>query len=109
MLKQIAVTSLLVCSVIFISGCSPADRHFWYPVKLMHVKCTNYEGEVYLMTNSIGWRSWPYHLEKSSKKEINLMSDVCVYKTIRELPVHEMRVQDMLTAEQREYIVEGFR
>jgi hypothetical protein len=108
MKNRIAATALLACLAIFSSGCAPADRHFWYPVKLMHVKCTNYEGDVYLMTNSIGWRSWPYTLDKASKREINLMSDICVYKTIRELPVHKRRVQDMLTAEQKQYIVEGF-
>lgn len=93
---------------LLLSGCipAPADRHFWYPVNLSHATCTNFTGEVYFMTNSIGWRSWAYIIEKDTKKEITLGSD-CVFRTIRKLLVHKMDIQDHLTSEQVEYLIEG--
>jgi len=97
---------VLVCLLSI--GCAPADRPFWYPVKLKEASCGSYSGEVYLMTNSIGWRSWPYYIDKDSKSEIEIGSG-CVLITIRDLPEHKRNIQDHLTNEQKEYLVEGFQ
>jgi len=103
------ITVIFILIALLGIGCAPADRHFWYPIELSQATCINFTGEVYWMTNSIGWSSAPYILEKSVKKRITLGMD-CVFRTIRKLPKHEWpRVQDKLTDEQRAYLVEGFR
>jgi len=98
---------LIIGMALVLLGCAPADRHFWYPVNLSHATCNNFDVEIYFMTNSIGWRSWTYILEKDTKQEITLGQD-CVFRTIRNLPEHKRNVQDHLTSEQIKYLIEGF-
>ncbi len=84
-----------------------ADRHFWYPIALHNASCSTFNGDVYLMSNSIGWRNWPYFLEVSTKRPITLGSD-CTYRKIRSLPKLKGEIQKKLNKEQRQYIIEGF-
>ena len=86
----------------------PKDRHFWYPVELKEASCPAFKGEVYLMTNSVGWRNWPYYLDKADKAEVTLGSN-CVLKTIRTLPKYEGHIDVQLNDEQKQYLIEGFR
>lgn len=104
--KKTALLLAVVWSVLLV-GCSPADRHFWYPVTLKYATCGTFKGEIYVMENSIGWRSWPYYLEKNTKKEIELGTD-CIFRTIRHLHKPGPPIQKHLTSEQREYLIEGF-
>ena len=86
--------------VMSIAGCT-SDK-FWYPIVLKEVTCGNFVGEVYLMKHSTGWRSWPYYLDPTDKKEIQLGTD-CVFKIIRRLPEHKRN----LTDEQKNFSVYG--
>lgn len=105
MIKVKAV--LMTLSAALILGCAPADRHFWYPIALFNANCLTFSGDVYLMDNSIGWRSNSYILEVSTKKEITLGDD-CTIRKLRDLPKHRRNVQGKLTDEQKEYLIEGF-
>ena len=106
--KKIALGLLIGFSGWLCTSCTTADRHFWYPIKLKSVECASgFKGEVYVMTNSIGWRSWPYFLNPATMREVELGTD-CTMETIRELPKHESYPQRKLTAEQRKYVIEGF-
>jgi len=112
LLKRIRIAGYLTLVLFLGFGCEREERHyFWYPVRLQQAKCGSYEGEVYLMTNSLGWRSEPYYLDKELKREIQLGSD-CVLISIREFPEYEYQyntdMENKLTAEQKEFLVEGF-
>ena len=107
MKKLISKALLAVILTVGLVACAPADRHFWYPVSLKYATCSTFKGEIYIMTNSRGWRSWPYILDRATKAEITLGSD-CTLRSIRKLPVHKRKIQDHLTPEQKEYLVEGF-
>lgn len=99
---------LIIVSFLMI-GCTPSEPNFWYPKALKVVHCAGFSGEVYLMTNNRGWRSWPYYLDPSDMKEVELGAD-CTMKTIKRLPTYEYRerpIRPKLTEEQRKYIVEG--
>ncbi|MCP3703191.1 MAG: hypothetical protein GY954_09725 [Alteromonas sp.] len=102
--KTISVA--LMC-LLALTACGKKEPHFWYPIKLKYANCTTFKGDVYLMTNSVGWRSWPYHLDLADKTEIELPAD-CTIKTIRELPKHKKPVIPKLTDEQKEYRIDGF-
>ena len=86
-------------------GCSDRDR-FWYPISLKKADCSRFTGEIYVMKNSVSWRSWPYFLERSTKQEIELGTD-CVFRKIKDLPNPDRMTRVKLNAEQREYLVEG--
>ncbi len=99
----------IIFIALLVSGCSrDPDMYFWYPVKLMDATCGTFTGEIYLMENSFGWRSWPYLLEKKTKLEIQLGTD-CTFRTVKLLPVHKKVLRIYLTDEQVQYLVEGFR
>lgn len=98
------ITALVLISLY---GCGPQDRHFWYPVELMNAQCGAFEGDVYRMTNSVGWRSYPYFLEVSTKREITL-NQACVFRSIRKLPVFKRDIEKSLTDEQRSHLINGF-
>lgn len=97
---------LAVCIVIF-EVLNSRERHFWYPIELFDVKCELYEGEVYRMTNSRGWRSYPYYLSRETKSEI-ILSESCIFISKRKLIEYERNIEERLNEEQKEYLIEGF-
>ena len=101
---------VLILTVLLITACSPNEPNFWYPKSLKQVSCANgLIGEVYLMTNSRGWRSWPYYLDPSDNKEIELGTD-CTMKTIKKFTTYkysERPIRPKLNKEQRSHIIEG--
>ena len=103
-MKQIIIF-LFVLMVI--TGCGNDNKKFWYPVALKEVTCSSWKGEVYLMTNTIIWRSWPYYIDIKDNREIELGTD-CVMKVIRKLPEHNRNeiIETLLTDEQRQFIRE---
>jgi hypothetical protein len=108
MKKFIILVLVLLCT----SCLKKDDRHFWYPILLVHVDCgSSFSRDVYVMTNSVGWRSNPFVIDASDKKEISI-GDNCVSKHIRNLPVHKstktLSIEDQLTVEQKEYMIVGF-
>ena len=100
---------LVVCVGLF--GCAKEDHHFWYPIALKSASCGTFEGDVYVMTNSVGWRSWVYTLDPTDNTEIELPS-TCTFKLKRSMPTYkasrEQNVRQQLNKEQRAHVVEGF-
>lgn len=88
-----------------VTGCKMTDR-YWYPVSLLQVDCQEFHGELLNMKNSTGWRSWPYLIDPTDKKEVVLDDVNCVHKILEEYPKADVRNQ--LTEFQREYLIEGF-
>ena len=99
---------LLCFSLAILVGCGNEQKRFWYPIALKEVTCSTFKGEVYLMTHTRLWRSWPYYLDRSDKREIELGSD-CTMKVIRRLPIHNRNkdIETLLTDEQRQFMVGG--
>jgi len=106
--SKLAVGRMIVTSALILLlalGCSEPDR-FWYPVYLKSAECSTFKGEVYIMTNSTSWRSWPYFLEKETKREIELGTD-CTFRKIKDLPKPKPEVRNLLNDEQLKYLIEG--
>ena len=105
---------LILFSLIVLVGCGIDQKRFWYPIVLKEVTCSTFKGEVYLMTHTRLWRSWPYYLDPTDKREIELGSD-CTMKVIRRLPIHKLslyekgkiQIETLLTDEQRQFMIEG--
>jgi hypothetical protein len=104
-MNKIAKWACTLTLLGMLAGCG--ERYFWYPVALKEVTCSSYKGELYLMKNSVGWRSWPYYLDPVDKREVELGTG-CVKKTLRELPSYSDNVEYQLNEEQRKYLVDGF-
>ena len=101
---------ILIFLIFFLSACVDSVG-FWYPIKALDVICGSFQGEVYDMTHSYSWRSYPYYLEIATTKEIVLGTD-CIIRTGYDLPKHKLHITSTIRArlsqEQRQYIVEGF-
>lgn len=102
--------SIILLTVLLV-GCVQ-DRHFWYPVKKLEANCSTYKGEVYLMINSVGWRTWPYYLHIASRTELMLGAD-CTFRVVANYGKHKARgnrsIESQLTDLQRNNIIGGFR
>jgi len=88
------------------------DARFWYPISKISADCPSMSGEFYLLTNTIGWRSWPYVLDPSDGKEIQL-SQNCTTKTLTRFPElagGQLSGYDRtrLTTEQQNFVIDGF-
>lgn len=108
--KHIIIYFLLLSLLIMLSGCIPRDKNpFWYPIKLVEATCAGIETpkEYYLMTNTTSWRSWPYYLDPTDKKEVRL-GEHCNIKIIRELQRYKSKPQEsLMSGEQAKYIIKG--
>ena len=102
---------ILILTAVLLAGCDmpPDEPVFWYPKALKQVNCGGFSGEVYQMTHTRGWRSWPYYLDPSDMREVELGAD-CTMKIIKKFPTYKYRerpIRPKLTEEQRKYIVDG--
>ena len=101
----------LLVVLFMATGCAKVDDHFWYPVSLKTAICLSFKGDVYVMTNSVGWRSWVYTLDPKENIELELPA-TCVFKVIRAMPEYKanrkQNIREQLNDEQRAHIVEGF-
>ena len=101
--------SILILCVLFFTGCdTPKKDSFWYPKEKLQVTCSGViKLDVLKMTNTTGWRSWPYYLDIETKKEVSFEYANCVYVSIEKFDEGFQNRND-LSDFQKEYLIEGF-
>ncbi len=104
--------SILILCVLFFTGCDRAEKDsFWYPIENLQAICSGrisaFRVDVLKMTNSTGWRSWPYYIDIETKKEVSFEYASCVFVSIKKFD-EGFKNRNDLSDFQKEYLIEGF-
>lgn len=97
-----SISALFLCLIIIIYFSFFDGKHqsFWYPVKLLDVKCSQFSGPVYKMKHSHYYGA--RYLNQETGYEM-ILPDQCVISIVREFKRNRGNI-NKLTKEQREII-----